>query len=179
MIHTLANHSLASFTLEFPRKKSGKGKLCQSDPDLLPSKPSWVQPWTWTAVLDGAMRHLAGPRTMDRLFLCTQKTPAHGSHRADARNTLGYSHSFERCRVEQQIFQFLLPGLQDMIPGWEVVYITQFFFKLHCLPSAYRREETGLKQGSELMLLRLHCSAITWSRQSSSYESKHRYFLTK
>lgn len=179
MIHTLANHSLASFALEFPRQKSGKGKSCQPDPDLLPSNPLWVQPWTWTVVLDGAVRHLAEASAMDRL----------SQHTEDATPCLAQGWCSQCPLLQPQLWTVKksraanTPGpstlLHNMIPGWEVLYITYFFVTLHCLPSIQHQPTTERKLGWDTAQLSLHRSARTWSRQCSSYESKHRYFLTK
>lgn len=147
MIHTLANHSWASFALEFPREKSGKGKSCQSNPDLLPSNPLWVQPWTWTVVPDGADRHLAEASTMDKPFLSTKKmfiAPGLAQGWCSQHPWLKLQLWTVR-RAEQQILQCFLPALCKMIPCWEVPYITFFFFNLHCLPSVQHQPITERK----------------------------------
>lgn len=146
MIHTLANHSSASFALEFPRQKSGKGKSRQPYPDLLPSNPLWVQPWTWTVVLDGAVRYLTEASTMHRLSQHAEDAPPCLTQGWCSQHPL-LRHSFEqRRKAEQQILQCLLPVLHNTIPRWEVLYIT-YFFNLHCLASIQHQPTTERKLG--------------------------------
>ena len=179
-----------SFTLELPRQKSGKENSRQSDPDLLPPSSSWVQPRTWTACLTTQQESWQRRVLRTDLSLRMQKT---------ALLRLPFQLPQGWCSWHPLVQPLLWTSLKESrvantpVPTthvsqrdpslWSPLRLPTFSFR-STLPaintaSAYNRDETGLKQGSGLMLLRLAHTAITWSSQSSSYESKLRYFLTK
>lgn len=107
-----------------------------------------VQPWTWTAVHERAVRCLAEASTTDRLFLSHRKHSLLPCTGLMLTNTRSYSHCFEQWRrAGQQILQCLLLVLCNTIPGWKVLYIIYTFFNLHCLSLMQHQPTSERKLG--------------------------------